>query len=103
MKAKLVKPLIAVLGTVLLSPAAQAAVTLTFDSTLQGFVGAGFGNSANTSVAWSSVNGGSMEIASTKGAVGGEFGWIAKLFLNSGQAAPVNAFYNELVLAVASR
>ena len=44
-----------------------------------------------------------MEIASLRGVgTGSEWGWIAKLYLKGDQSAPINAFYNELVLAVAN-
>ena len=83
--------------------AANAAVTLTFDANLQGFVPANFGGTNNnSSVTWDAGGGnGRMKITNLN-ATGGRFAWIAKYFTNSGQGGDQLAIYNELTAAIAN-
>ncbi len=83
--------------------AATAAVTLTFDADLQGFVPANFGGTNNnSSVTWDAGGGnGRMKITNSN-ATGSRFAWITKYFTNSGQSGAQLAIYNELTSAIAN-
>ncbi len=91
------KKLALTLAGICLAASASASVTLTFDTDLQGFVPSGFGNATNTSVTWSSDNGGSMLISNNR--LTNKFSWVTKYFTNSGQSGAQLAIYNELVAA----
>lgn len=80
--------------------ATSAAVTLTFDTDLQGFVFANFGGTNNnSSVTWDAGGGnGRMKVTNTNTV--SNFAWIAKYFTNAGQTGTKLAVYNELALAM---
>lgn len=93
-----------ILLSLVLATACHAAVTFTFDTTLEGFEPANFGDgSANTAVSYSTVNGGSMAISNsrTPANVFGTFGDVAKFFTNNNQTAgSMKALvYSELLSA----